>query len=345
MNPLIRASVQRMHGYVPGEQPRDPGIIKLNTNENPYPPGPAVAAAVAEAASGLRKYPDPSCAALRAEAAARFGGTPANYFFGNGSDEVLALCTRAFVEPGEAVACFAPSYSLYPVLAEIADVRCIEVPLAADFTWADPSLPEDCRVFFLTNPNAPTSLAFPPDRIREFCASFPGVVVIDEAYADFAGVTCASLALELPNVLVSRTFSKSYSMAGARLGFAIASEPLIAAFNTIKDSYNVNGLTQAAGLAALRDDATFRANLDKVLATRARVTDVLKGRGYEVLDSAATFLFIRRPGWDAPAVFQHLRARGVYVRHFNLPRISDWLRVTIGTDPEMDRFLADLPAG
>jgi histidinol-phosphate aminotransferase len=343
MNPLIRASVLRMHGYVPGEQFNDPDIVKLNTNENPYPAGPAVAGAVARAAADLRKYPDPLCTALRREAAARFGGGPENYFFGNGSDEILALCTRAFVDPGQAVGCFDPSYSLYPVLADIAGVRCLPVPLAEDFTWTEPDLPNDCRVFFLANPNAPTSLAFPPERIRAFCQKFPGVVVVDEAYADFAGVTCAALALELPNVLVCRTFSKSYSMAGARLGFAIAPAALIAAFDTIKDSYNVNGLTQAAGLAALRDEVTFRVNMGKVLATRARVAAVLKQRGCEVPESASNFLFIRKPGWDAKAVFQHLRSRRVFVRHFDLPRIRDRLRVTIGTDAEMDRFLAELP--
>ena len=260
---------------------------------------------------------------------------------GNGFDELLALCTRAFVEDDGAIGWFEPSYSLYPVLADIADRETRRVDLAEDFRWA---MPEDYQasLFFITQPNAPTSLAHDKGEIRAFCERFPGVVVIDEAYADFCDFTCMDIALELDNVLVCRTFSKSYSLAALRLGYLVGPEPLIAALFKIKDSYNIDRLAQEIGLAALRDQAHMRANADRILATRARVSGALAARGFEVLPSQTNFLFARPPGHPAQFVFEELRKRRILIRFFSGPRVRDYLRITVGTDAEMDALLAAL---
>ena len=344
MNPasLIRRSVQALHPYVPGEQPKGGDIIKLNTNENPYGPSPRVAEALrAFDPESARLYPDPVCQALREEAGRLHGVSPDQVFVGNGSDEVLTLAARAFVEDDGSIGYFDPSYSLYPVITEIADVEKRPVALTDDYLWRMPA-GYSASLFFLTNPNAPTSLGFDPADIRAFAASFPGVVLVDEAYADFAGRDCLELARTLPNVLVSRTFSKAYSLAHLRLGYAIGPAPLIGALHKIKDSYNVNGVTQAAGLAALRDQDYLRATVGRILATRARVTAALIERGFDVLPSESNFLFARPPRLPADRVFAGLRERRIFVRYFPGPRTGDRLRVTIGTDAQMDRFLSAL---
>jgi histidinol-phosphate aminotransferase len=267
---LIRTSIQSLHPYVPGEQP-GPGVIKLNTNENPYPPSPRVAEALQSAdPSSLRLYPDPVSSGLRRQVAALHGCAPEQVFIGNGSDEVLALCVRAFVPEGGAVGYFDPSYSLYPVLAAIEDVPVRPVPLPDEFDWVTPA-PDHAALFFLTNPNAPTSRLFARPAVESFCRSFRGVVLLDEAYVDFAPATCADLALSLPNVLIARTLSKSYSLAGLRLGYAVGSAPLIEALHKIKDSYNISLLTQRLAAAALDDPAWMRANVAKIITTRERV--------------------------------------------------------------------------
>jgi histidinol-phosphate aminotransferase len=341
---LICRHVRSLHGYVPGEQPRIPGLIKLNTNENPYPPSPAVLRAIASTVEGqARLYPDPVSLALRTRIAALHGVAVDQVFAANGSDEVLALCTRAFVEDQGVIGCFDPSYSLYPILAGIRPARVEAVPLTADYGW---NMPDGYRaaLFYLTNPNAPTSLQFPKEKIRAFCAAFSGVVLIDEAYADFAPWNCMDLASEFPNVLVSRSLSKSYSLAGLRAGYVVGAKPLIDALFTIKDSYNVNAVTQSAALAAIDDQAHMKANCAKIIATRERVAGALRQRGYTVYNSATNFLWARPPaGQAAEAVFRHLREHKVLIRYFPGEKTGDCLRVTIGTDAQMDAFLAALP--
>jgi histidinol-phosphate aminotransferase len=339
---MIRKSVQTLHAYVPGEQPKDANVVKLNTNENPYPPSPHVVAALREFdATRLRLYSDPVCSAVRERAAAMHGCRPENIFVGNGSDEVLALCARAFVERSGTIGYFDPSYSLYPVLAAIEDVATSPVPLPDDFGWATPP-PDHSNLFFLTNPNAPTSLLFEKEKIEAFCESFRGVVLIDEAYVDFAPENCAALALSLPNVLVARTLSKSYSLAGLRLGYAIGPAQLIDALFKIKDSYNVSMLSQHLGLAALADAAYFRENVSRIVVTRSRVTAALRDRGWMVLESATNFLFARPPEKPAAEIFNHLRANKIFVRYFPGGRTGDYVRITIGTDAQMDVLLAAL---
>lgn len=338
---LIRPSIQSLHPYVPGEQP-GPGVIKLNTNENPYPPSPLVTEALRRAdPAALRLYPDPVSSGLRRQVAELHGCAPEQVFIGNGSDEVLALCVRAFVPDGGAVGYFDPSYSLYPVLAAIEDVPARPLALPDDFGWATPA-PDHAALFFLTNPNAPTSRPFERAAVASFCRTFQGVVLVDEAYVDFAPATCADLALSLPNVLIARTLSKSYSLAGIRLGYAVGPAPLIEALHKIKDSYNVSLLTQQLAAAALADQAWMRAHVGKIVATRERVAQTLRARGWFVFDSSTNFLFARPSGRTAREIFEALRARKIYVRYFPAPRTKDYLRITVGTDAEMDALLAAL---
>lgn len=334
----IRSVVRSLEAYVPGEQP-GAGVIKLNTNENPYPPSPRVAAALASLdAAELRLYPDPVCRELREAAGALHGCRPAQVFVGNGSDEILALCTRAFVEDDGSIGYFDPSYSLYPVLA---DIRCVSkrpVALGSSFEWRMPA-GYDASLFFMTNPNAPTSVQYPARTVREFCAAFRGVVLVDEAYVDFAAESCMPLACEGGNVLVLRTFSKSYSLAGLRVGYAVGPEPLVDALYKLKDSYNVDRIAQRLALAALQDQDWMRANVEKVRATRARLAGVLRGFGFGVSDSETNFLWTRPAGCAAKDLFETLRGAGIYVRYFNAPRTAEYVRITIGTDAEVDRLI------
>jgi len=338
----IRKSVEAMQGYVPGEQPKDPEILKLNTNENPYPPSPKVAEALVGASERFRLYPDPVCMKLREAIAELHGVTVDQVIAGNGSDETLALCTRAFVENNGSIGWLEPSYSLYPILSDIADVETRPVPLTPDFKWAVPDEFES-DLFFLTNPNAPTGMMVEKGTLLAFCQRFPGVVVIDEAYADFAPDNCMDLVDQVDNLIVMRTFSKSYGLAGLRVGYAVGAPKLIEAMYKIKDSYNLNLLTQLAAEAAIRDDAYKRATADKIMATRERTAAALRERGWHLEDSHTNFLWAKPPApATAAQVFAALRKQKIVVRYFPAPATSAFIRITIGTDAQMDRFLAAL---
>jgi histidinol-phosphate aminotransferase len=338
---LIRASVERLAAYTPGEQPSDPAVLKLNTNENPYPPSPAVAEALRGFnPAALALYPEPTARPVREAAAALHGVGTDRVLVGNGSDEVLALCVRAFVKrPGRGVAGFDPSYSLYPVLAAAEDVLYTPVPLGDDFGWRRP--PRDVAdLFFLTHPNAPTGGVYDWVEIAAFCDGFEGVVVLDEAYVDFAARDGMELARTRPNVLSVRTLSKSHALAGLRVGYAVGPAPLIAALGKLKDSYNVDRLAQTLAAAALRDPAHMRANAARITATRARVEEAVRAMDCRVWPSQANFVWFEPPGVPAREVFERLRTRHrVLIRHFPGPRTGAALRVTIGTDAQMDRFL------
>jgi histidinol-phosphate aminotransferase len=341
---MICKNVQALTAYTPGEQPKDPGIIKLNTNENPYPPSPKVTEALwTFDPARLRLYPDPVFMALRRRIAEIHGCTAEQVFIGNGSDEILALCTRAFVENDGSVGYFVPSYSLYPVLADIRGAEKRPVPLGPDFSWR---MPEGyaASLFLMTNPNAPTSLMHDKATVAAFCRSFGGVVVVDEAYGDFADETCMDLALaaDNANTLVMRTFSKSFSLAGMRFGYAIGPGELIGALYKIKDSYNMDMLAQAVGLAALDDLPHLRENVRKIRATRARLSDALRRRGWTVCDSQTNFLFARPPAGDARQVFDALKAAKIYVRYFPGPETGEYLRITVGPEAQTDALLAAL---
>lgn len=342
MSDLIRKSVQAMEGYVPGEQPNDPQIIKLNTNENPYPPSPKIKELLANFdISELRKYPNPVSLKLRQALADLHDCEVDEIFVGNGSDEVLALCIRAFVERDGSVSYFDPSYSLYPILADIEDVEKRPVALDENFGWQMPE-GHEASLFFLTNPNAPTSLSHSKENIREFIAGFKGVVLVDEAYADFAAFNCMDLAKEFENCIVSRTLSKSYSLAGIRLGYCVGPAELIGAMYKIKDSYNVNMLTQAIALAAIEDHAYMLENAEKIKATREKTAAALADLGFEVMPSQTNFLWAKPGEKPAAEIFAGLKERKIFVRYFKDDKIKDYLRITVGTDAEMNALLAAL---
>jgi histidinol-phosphate aminotransferase len=346
--------VQALHAYVPGEQPRVRGLIKLNTNENPYAPAPGVLRAVRAATDGrLRLYPNPTAEALRDRLAVLHQCRPENIIIGNGSDELLALATRAFVEPMEVrsdrpagrsrqtVQWFKPSYSLYPVLADIHGARGNAVPLGADFGL--PGVKElragkrwDFRaaLTFVTTPNAPTGTGYSTSALEELCAAQQGVTVLDEAYVDFAEDNALRLALKLPRVLVARTFSKAYSLCFQRVGYVVGHPVLITALAKIKDSYNVNGLGQVAALATLGELPYYRARFERIKRTRARLTNELRALGFGVLPSQSNFLFVRPPRFTAGAWLEGLRARRILVRWFDAPETREFLRITIGSEAE-----------
>lgn len=332
---LIRKSVLGLSAYVPGEQPQGQTVIKLNTNENPYPPSPKVAEALRDLdAADLRLYPNPVSTPLRTRIAELHGCHVDNVFVGNGSDEILALCTRAFVENEGSIGYFDPSYSLYPVLSDIRDVEKRPVDLDQTFGWQTPP-PDHSNLFFLTNPNAPTSMLFPRKDVEAFCSSFQGVVLLDEAYVDFSDDNCMDLALKYDNVLTMRTLSKSYSLAALRVGYVVGPAALIDALMKLKDSYNLDRVAQTLALAALNDVAYMRANVARIVASREALARDLQSLGFHVFPSQTNFLWIQPPpGTTSLEIFEHLKKCGVLVRYFPGSKTGKYLRITIGN--EMD---------
>lgn len=353
----VRPLVQALHAYVPGEQPKIRGLIKLNTNENPYPPAPAVLKATRAAVDGrLRLYPNPTSSGLRAKLAQMHGCGPENIFIGNGSDEVLAYLIRAFAEPlsavtpttlGKATVQYLwPCYSLYPVLAETHGARPKPVPLLEDFALpAVPALKRggewdfDAALSLVTTPNAPSGRGYSREELEALCKAQKGVIVLDEAYVDFAEGHSADLALKYPHVVVARTFSKAYSLCFQRVGYCIAHADVVAALDRVRDSYNVNGLGQVAAEATLDHLAYYRKGFAKVIRTRERLRRELSGLGWKVLPSQTNFLLAEPPGLPAKAWLERLREKKILVRWFSLPEIQQYLRITIGTDAEIDALL------
>jgi len=336
MTTFVRPAVAAMSPYVPGEQPQGAGYVKLNTNENPYPPSPRVLDAIhAAVGSDLRLYPDPVAGALRHRAAAVYGVDADAILVGNGSDELLSLLVRAIVAKGARVAYPVPTYSLYDTLVGIEEGVVVNEPYPADFSLPMGLAALDARLTFICNPNSPSGVAVSLDEIRSLAAAAKGVVVVDEAYVDFAASSALSLVREFENVVVLRTFSKSFSLAGIRVGLAIGPKPLIEDIGRIKDSYNVDRLSLVAAEAALDDYDWMRVNVEKIKRTRGVLTAALRERGFAVLDSSANFVLARRPGLDQGETYRQLKARRVLVRHFATPSLADALRITVGTDEEV----------
>lgn len=344
---LIRPLVQKLQPYVPGEQPRIKGLIKLNTNESPYAPSPKVLKAVKKAVDGrLRLYPNPTSELLREKLAALHGCAPENIIVGNGSDELLAMATRAFAEPGtrgidSMIQYLSPCYSLYPVLAAIHGSHVNDVVLPPDYSLPTPAELKragrwdfKAALTFLTTPNAPTGTGYANETLNAFCRSQKGVTILDEAYVDFADQHAMPLALEFPHVLVARTFSKSYSLCFQRVGYFVGHPKLIEALHKIKDSYNVNGLGQVAACATLDDLPYYQRNIQKIRSTRQWLTDALSGLGFVTHPSQTNFIFVKPPRHPAQEWHQKLRDAKVLVRWFSLPQVRDFLRITIGTDAE-----------
>jgi len=342
----IAKSVRRLEAYTPGEQPKARSVVKLNTNENPYPPSPACAEVLKKfPLDRLRRYPDPVFADLRAALAELNGTTPERVFVGNGSDEVLAVAAKTFVEDDEAIGSLDPSYSLYKTLAAIRNVKWVGLARGPKGPSPVARIPSNVSLFLWTNPNAPTGELAEPSEIAAFAKRFRGVVIVDEAYADFSRTNCMPFAAagRNRNVIVMRTFSKSYSLAGLRVGYCVGPEDLIAAMYKVKDSYNVDAVAQAVALAAVKDQAWMRANVAKVVKTRARFVRELESRGWDVIPSESNFVFARPPApAKAAELFESLRARNIFVRYFPGPKTGDRLRITIGTDGQMKALLAAL---
>jgi histidinol-phosphate aminotransferase len=355
---LVRPLVRKLQPYVPGEQPQIKGLIKLNTNENPYPPAATVLEATRAAVDGrLRLYPDPTCGALRERLAKLHGCRPENIVVGNGSDELLAMAVRAFVEPGHShfmnhhrhiVQYFDPSYSLYPVLAETHGSATNTTALNPDFTI--PRLWElrrgrhhvfNAALTFITTPNAPSGRSYPLPQLDKLCAVHKGVVVLDEAYVDFADENAMSLALKYRHVLVSRTFSKAYSLCFQRVGYFVGNTELIGALHKIRDSYNVNGLGQVAALATLDALPYYRDGFKRIIATREHVSRELAALDFRVIPSETNFVFAQPPRFTAEEWLKKLRDRKILVRWFRQPTVEKYLRITIGTEAEMDLFLKE----
>ena len=339
--------VHRLTPYVPGEQPALAHPVKLNTNENPYPPSPAVLRAIrdelGEHAESLRRYPDPTARVLRETVAAHHRLKAEQVFAGNGSDEVLALVFQALLKHDKPILFPDITYSFYPTYARLYDVEYRTIPLDDTFQIrADDYMQPNGGIIF-PNPNAPTGHALQLSDIERIVASNPdSVVVIDEAYVDFGAQSAISLIGKYPNLLVVHTTSKSRSLAGMRVGFAFGDAALIDALNRVKDSFNsypLDRLAQAAATAAYKDDAWFRECTEKVIASRERLTAQLTAPGFEVVPSSANFVFARHEGYDAATLAKQLREKEIFVRHFRLPRIDQHLRISIGTDAECDTLL------
>jgi histidinol-phosphate aminotransferase len=337
----VRPEIGALAGYVPGEQPSDPRVIKLNTNENPYPPSAAVRAAIADACERLQLYPDPSARAVRERAAELYGVDADGVIVGNGSDELLSLLMRAVIAPGDAVAYAMPTYSLYDTLVALQGGRTVHVPYGADYALPRELLSVAAKMILVCNPNAPSGTVVSTGDLAALAAARrDALLVIDEAYADFADDCATALGVREPNVVVLRTLSKSYSLAGLRVGLGITTPALAAELNKVKDSYNVSRLAQAGALAALNDQTRMLDHVARVRATRDRLTRALSDLGYEVPPSQANFVLARRPGQPQLPVKDALQARGILVRYFD--QLPDALRITVGTDQEIDRLLEEL---
>ncbi len=338
--------VRDMTPYVPGEQPKDRKFIKLNTNENPYPPSPHVAKAVADAAQDLRLYPDPECGALCQAVAAETGLSPENVFCGNGSDEVLSFAFQAFFDKGKAITVPDITYSFYEVFVKYLDLTAHLVPLNEDFSLPVEKFLNCPGGVVVANPNAPTGQGISLEKIEEILVSNrEHVVLVDEAYIDFGGQTAAGLIPRYPNLLVVQTASKSRSLAGLRVGWALGQTNLMAALRCVRDSinsYTVDRLASAAAVAALADRAYFEKTRRAIMETREATYQRLTKLGFEGAPSQANFLFVRHPRVPGKALYDGLRRRGILVRRWDAPRIADYLRISIGTPEEMDALRAAL---
>ncbi len=340
---LFRPVIEAMAGYTPGEQPQAGKFIKLNTNENPYPPSPAVAAAIREALErGLARYPDPLATAFRLEAAALHGVDPDWILCGNGSDDILTIVTRATVGEGQRLRLPYPSYVLYTTLAQIQGGVYEEILFQPD--WSLPSAfseaSPDLRLALLPNPNSPTGTVIGRDAILEMAERLPCALLIDEAYVDFAEQDAVALVRESEKILVSRTLSKSHALAGLRFGYVIAQPHVIAQLRKVKDSYNCDALSIAGATAAIHDQAWLRENRAKIIATRGRLTNRLRELGFQVIDSQANFVWCEHPEQPAKLLYQRLKDERILVRYMDYPRWRDGLRISVGTDEQMDACLS-----
>ncbi len=343
MSRFLTPTLSALAPYTPGEQPRKRTFLKLNTNENPYPPASAVEAAIQGETGRLQRYPDPSCTSLCEAAAKYYGLAPDEIMPGNGSDENLFFALRAFCDEERPLAMADVTYGCYQVWCDLLHIPCHVIPLEEDFS-IDPRKYYGLRqTIVIANPNAPTGLALRPEQIEPILrTNSKNVVIIDEAYVDFGAESCVPLIHNYKNLLVVQTFSKSRQLAGARLGLAMGNKDLIADLNRVKFSlnpYNINRMTLAAGVAALESEPYFQETCRQIIETREWTADELARRGFQMTKSKTNFLFVRTGRMDGRTLYLRLRRRGVLVRHFDGERVSDWLRITIGTQDQMETLV------
>jgi histidinol-phosphate aminotransferase len=340
MSQFLRPNIQAMAGYLPGEQPRNGGFIKLNTNENPYPPSPRVVEAIRTTLSGdgLRKYPDPVGTVFRQAAGRLHQVDPDAILIGNGSDDILTMVTRAFVPEGGLVVSPMPSYILYRSLAEIQGARFQSVPFTSDWQLPEPWPIENANLTFLANPNSPSGTAVGASALKQLARRLCGPLILDEAYVDFADAHGLHLVQE-GNVIVTRSLSKSYSLAGIRFGYAVADPGLIRELIKVKDSYNCDTLSLAAATAALEDQDYLQSTRARILATRARLMAELPKLGFSVCSSQANFVWCRHAERLARPIYEELKRRKILVRYMAYEGFGDGLRISVGTDAQIDQFL------
>jgi histidinol-phosphate aminotransferase len=344
---FVRPSVRDMEGYVPGEQPSaGQRVVKLNTNENPFTPSPKVMQAIASIESEqLRRYPSATADGFREACAGVLGVKPEMILAGNGSDDVLAIALLTFCSPGELLAYPHPTYSLYPVLAELDAVKTIEIPWEKD--WSLPIeglLEKKPRAIFLANPNAPSGTFVSPQKIEELCKQFNGLVLVDEAYVDFADDNCLPLVKEYENIVITRTLSKAYSLAGLRFGFAVAHAEVIREMNKARDSYPCDAISIAAATAAILDQDYARNTWEHVKSERQRLSAELTQLGWKVLPSHANFIFAIVPDGRGKEAYLGLKRQGIIVRYFDKPGLSDKLRITVGRIEENNALIGGIKA-
>ncbi|MCZ2342532.1 MAG: histidinol-phosphate transaminase [Bacteroidales bacterium] len=346
MQSSIRESVRNMAGYMPGEQLNTPDIVKLNTNENPYPASPRVLEAIRAALTGdrLRKYPEPTGQTFRRAAGRVLGIDPECILIGNGSDDILTILTRTFVPEGGLLVSPTPSYILYKTLADIQGARFQTVPFTPEWTLPTPWPVSDAHLTFLANPNSPTGTALGEVAVTRLAQEIRGPLVLDEAYGDFAEWNGLGLIGKVPNLIVTRSFSKYYSLAGIRFGFGIADPATVRELIKVKDSYNCNVLTLAAATAAMEDQSYYADVRAKIMATRGRMTATLTELGFEITPSQANFVWCRRTDRPVYPLYEALKQRGILVRYMNYAGFGDGLRISVGTDPEIDRLFTALRA-
>ena len=339
----FRENIEKAKGYEPGFQPAETDVVKLNTNENPYPPSPAVMNAIRDISEEqMRRYPDPHGNKFR-KAAAEVNGVGPDYIMCcNGGDELLKIAIRAFCDENRPLAYPVPTYSLYPVLANLQNCKAIEVPFDSEFNLPAKLASADAALTIVCNPNAPTGSFVSVDEMKSLAGKLSGVLLIDEAYVDFAQDNCAALVKDFDNVIILRSMSKGYCLAGIRLGYAIAQPALIAGLMKVKDSYNVDAAAIAAATAAIRDQSYFQQNIKKVKDERARLTQQLRDLGFDVPDSSANFVLAKCKNHKAVEIYEKLVERKIYVRYFDYPNLNEKLRITVGTSEQNDKLLVAL---
>lgn len=339
----FRPEIRQMQPYIPGEQPQGGKFIKLNTNENPYPPSPKVIAAITQAATArLERYPDPLGTAFRVRAAEVLGVEPDWILCGNGSDDILTILTRAFVGPGHKLRLPYPSYILYRTLAQLQGAEHEEVRFQADFSLGEDfaRCQEQLKLVFLPNPNSPSGTLISPAAIADMAEKLNCPLLVDEAYVDFADSNCIDLVKRNPRIMVSRTLSKSYALAGLRFGFLVAQPPMIHMLRKVKDSYNCDALSLAGATAAIDDQSWLATNRQKIIATRQRMTLKLREIGFQVTPSQANFVWCTRDDRPVQPLYEALKRDQVLVRYMNYSGWGDGLRISVGTDDQIDACLS-----